>query len=701
MPYASHLLNHSRKLRNASKLLHHERAVLVRCFSSDVQSSVNTNRDMWKTRFHGYESSSKNGVSKQSPNFTKRNITMATMERGSISGSLFNRGISRSSQLQSRRCYASASDLPPHQEIGMPSLSPTMTEGNIARWLKKEGDKVSTGEVLCEVETDKATVELECMEEGYLAKIVHGDGSKEIKVGEVIAVTVEDEEDIAKFKDYHPSASESGDSTAKETSSPPPPKKEVDEEPSREPEPKVSKPSEPSSSGDRIFASPLARKLAEEKNVPLSSIKGTGSEGLIVKGDVEDYLGIILSSYLSSRAHYLETIASLLMLENSSVLSLLLALLYTSGVKEVSSPSKAKAATDASLDYTDIPVSQIRKITASRLLLSKQTIPHYYLTVDTCVDKLISLRTHLNSLQEGSGGARISVNDLVIKGQKSFRHPNSQSLPLAVHSPHSFQCCSWIHRVNHQRETAMPPGTGPSSEPNDFGPSNNKQAYASPVMAVNANLTFWLTGILYKGKNSSILKPNLPHLINQIGHLEFLVLLRALHPRILALAAALALRKVPQCNSSWTNDYIRQYHNVNVNVAVQTDHGLFVPVIRDADKKGLSAIGEEVKQLAKKAKENSLKPQDYEGGTFTVSNLGGPFGVKQFCAIINPPQSGILAVGSAEKRVVPGSGTEEFKYASFMAVTLSCDHRVIDGAIGAEWLKAFKGYIENPESMLL
>ncbi|XP_019443513.1 PREDICTED: dihydrolipoyllysine-residue acetyltransferase component 2 of pyruvate dehydrogenase complex, mitochondrial-like isoform X1 [Lupinus angustifolius] len=543
MPYASHLLNHSRKLRNASKLLHHERAVLVRCFSSDVQSSVNTNRDMWKTRFHGYESSSKNGVSKQSPNFTKRNITMATMERGSISGSLFNRGISRSSQLQSRRCYASASDLPPHQEIGMPSLSPTMTEGNIARWLKKEGDKVSTGEVLCEVETDKATVELECMEEGYLAKIVHGDGSKEIKVGEVIAVTVEDEEDIAKFKDYHPSASESGDSTAKETSSPPPPKKEVDEEPSREPEPKVSKPSEPSSSGDRIFASPLARKLAEEKNVPLSSIKGTGSEGLIVKGDVEDYLA--------------------------------------SGVKEVSSPSKAKAATDASLDYTDIPVSQIRKITASRLLLSKQTIPHYYLTVDTCVDKLISLRTHLNSLQEGSGGARISVNDLVIK------------------------------------------------------------------------------------------------------------------------AAALALRKVPQCNSSWTNDYIRQYHNVNVNVAVQTDHGLFVPVIRDADKKGLSAIGEEVKQLAKKAKENSLKPQDYEGGTFTVSNLGGPFGVKQFCAIINPPQSGILAVGSAEKRVVPGSGTEEFKYASFMAVTLSCDHRVIDGAIGAEWLKAFKGYIENPESMLL
>ncbi|KAJ6416021.1 hypothetical protein OIU84_004755 [Salix udensis] len=233
------------------------------------------------------------------------------------------------------------------------------------------------------------------------------------------------------------------------------------------------------------------------------------------------------------------------------------------------------------LDYVDIPHSQIRKVTASRLLFSKQTIPHYYLTVDTCVDKLMGLRSQLNSLQESSGGKRISVNDLVIK------------------------------------------------------------------------------------------------------------------------AAALALRKVPQCNSSWTDNYIRQFNNVNINVAVQTDNGLYVPVIRDADKKGLSKIADEVKNLAQRARENSLKPEDYEGGTFTVSNLGGPFGIKQFCAIINPPQSGILAVGSAEKRVIPGSGPDDFQFASFMTITLSCDHRVIDGAVGAEWLKAFKGYIENPESMLL
>jgi len=163
-------------------------------------------------------------------------------------------------------------------------------------------------------------------------------------------------------------------------------------------------------------------------------------------------------------------------------------------------------------------------------------------------------------------------------------------------------------------------------------------------------------------------------------------------------AAALALWKVPQCNSSWTNEYIRQYHKINISVAIQTDKGLFVPVVKDADKKGLSAIGEDVKVLVQKDKENTLKPADYEGGTFTVSNLGGPFGIKQFCAIINPPQSAILAVGSAAKRVIPGALPDQFDVSSFMS---SCDHRVIDGAIGAEYLRAFKGYIEDPLTMLL
>ncbi|URE47413.1 hypothetical protein MUK42_14506 [Musa troglodytarum] len=441
-----------------------------------------------------------------------------------------------------RRHFSTNSELPPHETIGMPSLSPTMTEGNIARWLKKEGDKVLPGEVLCEVETDKATVEMECMEEGYIAKIIHGDGSKDLKVGEAIAIIVEEEGDIEKFKDY--SVSKSAAPTEVKTPSEPSQSKTEEETPAKAAEPNATKTEEVSRSEDRIFSSPLARKLAEDNNVPLSSLKGTGPDGRIVKADVVDYLA--------------------------------------SREKDVSAQPKAKGpATVPGLDYVDLPNSQIRKVTASRLLLSKQTIPHYYLTVDTRVDKLMELRSKLNAIQETSGGKRISVNDLVIK------------------------------------------------------------------------------------------------------------------------AAALALRKVPQCNSSWMNDFIRQYNNVNINVAVQTDNGLFVPVIRDADKKGLSIIAEEVKNLAQKAKENSLKPENYEGGTFTVSNLGGPFGVKQFCAIINPPQCAILAVGSAERRVLPGGAPDQFEFGSFMSVTLSCDHRVIDGAIGAEWLKAFKGYIENPHSMLL
>lgn len=550
MSYASRFLTHSRKIRNASNVLRSEPAILVRWFSGGTCSSIGKGDDLIEIRRRGFNSST-DGLLSGVNRAVDPNIYMVGWVRGfngnisrmaktmgiPVVGSISNKRFS-CLQMHLIRGFATDAGLPPHQEIGMPSLSPTMTEGNIARWLKKEGDKISPGEVLCEVETDKATVEMECMEEGYLAKIVLGDGAKEIKVGQVIAITVEEEDDIAKFKGYEAPKGGAADG-GKKSSASPPPMKEVAEKPASSPQPNVSKAVESSKAGDRIFSSPLAKKLAEDHNVPLQSIKGTGPDGRIVKADIEDYL----ASY----------------------------------GKEATTPF-FKAAT---LDYTDLPHTQIRKVTASRLLLSKQTIPHYYLTVDTCVDKLMELRSQLNTLQEASGGKRISVNDLVIK------------------------------------------------------------------------------------------------------------------------AAALALRKVPQCNSSWTNDYIRQYHNVNINVAVQTDNGLYVPVVRDADKKGLSKIAEEIKHLAQKAKDNSLKSEDYEGGTFTVSNLGGPFGVKQFCAIINPPQSGILAVGSAEKRVIPGVGPDQFKYASFMPVTLSCDHRVIDGAIGAEWLKAFKGYIENPESMLL
>lgn len=543
----------------ASKSVRRGPATLIRRFSHDVHPSLKRVDDASKggaacsslTKWSSSQGNTRQFQRVSNPEavmapktgVSTRSITSITLKTGS-NGVLCKGNFSSSLQLHPQRSFSSTADLPPHQEIGMPSLSPTMEEGNIARWVKKEGDKVHPGDVICEVETDKATVEMESMEDGYLAKIVKGDGSQGIKVGEVIAITVEEEEHIQNFKDYTPSKSGTAVPETTKPSEPETSEKQKPQAPAVHVEKNESKPSQKSPSEDRIFASPLARKLAEDHNVSLSSVKGTGPDGRIVKADIEDYLA--------------------------------------SQGKESPAPAPAhKVSEGAGLDYSDIPHSQIRKVTAARLLTSKQTIPHYYLTVDTCMDKLIELRSELNSLQEASGGKRISVNDLVIK------------------------------------------------------------------------------------------------------------------------AAALALKKVPACNSSWTNDYIRQYHNVNINVAVQTDNGLYVPVVRDADKKGLSKISEDVKNLAQKARENSLKPDDYEGGTFTVSNLGGPFGIKQFCAIINPPQAAILAVGAAEKRVIPGDGTELYKFGSFMSATLSCDHRVIDGAMGAEWLKAFKGYIENPESMLL
>lgn len=540
---AAQLLRHSRKLRSLQNAVGCENFSFVRHFSSGSGSFIARENGIGK-RTIGTRFSQHNQPTKQLETFSAGVNGSCTWRIASNSltpsAASWLSGSFSCGQVVSARPFSSSADLPPHQEIGMPSLSPTMTEGNIAKWLKKEGDKVSPGEVLCEVETDKATVEMECMEEGYLAKIIHGDGAKEIKVGEVIAITVEEEGDIEKFKDYKPSSSAEPVAPAEPKAEPEPSQPKAEEKkPTQAPEAKTPKIEEASQSGDRIFASPLARKLAEDNNVPLSSVKGTGPDGRILKADIEDYLASVAKG----------------------------------GLRE--------SFADPGLGYVDIPNAQIRKVTANRLLASKQTIPHYYLTVDARVDKLVQLRGELNPLQDASGGKKISINDLVIK------------------------------------------------------------------------------------------------------------------------AAALALRKVPQCNSSWMNDFIRQYHNVNINVAVQTEHGLFVPVIRDADKKGLGAIAEEVKQLAQKARDNSLKPADYEGGTFTVSNLGGPFGIKQFCAIINPPQSAILAIGSAEKRVIPGSADGQFEFGSFMSATLSCDHRVIDGAIGAEFLKAFKGYIENPTSMLL
>ncbi|KAG9159151.1 hypothetical protein Leryth_025181 [Lithospermum erythrorhizon] len=335
MPYVSHMFRQSNKLRNTSSLIRKDQAVLLRWFSSSSRPSVDNGNDLLKFHKHGSIAGGGTGVSMNfAGNFTiSRGFSNCCSVSTSgvpkkldapVAGLALNQLISCSHR-QPMRCFSANSDLPPHQEIGMPSLSPTMTEGNIARWLKKEGDKVAPGEVLCEVETDKATVEMECMEEGYIAKILHGDGSNSIKVGEVIAITVEEEEDIAKFKDFTPSASDAASKAAPtEPSSPTPPKETVQESFSS-PEPAVSKPSATPASESRIFASPVARKLAEDHNVPLSSIKGTGPDGRIVKVDVEEFLA----------SHSKEAPAA---------------------------ARKVDTATAEGVDYVDIPHSQIRKV---------------------------------------------------------------------------------------------------------------------------------------------------------------------------------------------------------------------------------------------------------------------------------------------------------------------------------------------------
>jgi len=413
-----------------------------------------------------------------------------------------------------------------------------MTEGNIASWKLKEGDKISAGDVLADIETDKATMDMESMEDGYLAKILVPAGTQNVAVGTTLAIIVEDKADCAAFANYSPSAAPAAPAAAPAA-------------PITAPTPAAPSPSTPAvpaaappvrkDSSARVFASPLARKLAAERGIKISNVTGTGPMGRIIKADVEEH----------KEAAAAETVA-------------------TSEFPSWMFP-----------DYTDMPVKMIQKITAQRLTQSKQEIPHYYLSVDVQMDKLMAIRAQLNGgLAASKSETKLSVTDFIIK------------------------------------------------------------------------------------------------------------------------ASAVALMRVPAVNSSWMDDKIRTYHAADISVAVQTDHGLMVPIVRDADTKGLSSISSDVKSLATKARENKLTPAEYSGGTFTISNLG-MFGVKQFCAIVNPPQACILAVGSSEKRVIPGKVEGTYEEGSFMCATISCDHRVVDGAVAAQWLAEFKKLMEDPMTILL
>ncbi len=428
----------------------------------------------------------------------------------------------------------------------MPALSPTMTEGKIARWLKAEGDTVKSGQVLCEIETDKATMEVEAVDEGVLAKIVVPGGTEGVKVNDVIAVIAGEGEDAKAVaaKGAAPVAAPAAAAAPVAVAS----------APTAAPAP-VAAAAAPQ--GARVFASPLARRIAEQSNLDLGKIAGTGPGGRIVKHDVETALAG--GGAKKSAAAAAPAAAS------------------SAAPAPVAVSSAALAAIGP---HKLVPLSTMRKVIARRLTESKQQVPHFYLTVDCDIDKLLAGRAALNakSPEKGPGAFKLSVNDFIIK------------------------------------------------------------------------------------------------------------------------SVAAALRQVPNANASFSDDGMLLWENVDISVAVAIDGGLITPIIRDADKKGLVEISNTMKDLAARAKAGKLKPEEFQGGTFSISNLG-MFGIKDFAAVINPPQGCILAVGAGEQRPVVKNGA--LAIATMMSVTLSVDHRVVDGSVGAEFLAAFKKIVEDPLAMLL
>jgi pyruvate dehydrogenase E2 component (dihydrolipoamide acetyltransferase) len=417
--------------------------------------------------------------------------------------------------------------------ILMPALSPTMTEGKLAKWHVKVGDTVKAGQVMCEIETDKATMEVEAVDEGRIGQIVVPEGAEGVKVNAVIAILLEEGEKSVP----------AGAPAAAPPPAAPTPAAAV------APTPKAAAPAAPAPqpaaapSGARVFASPLAKRIAADKGLDLSRIKGSGPGGRIVKVDVEQAKpGAVPGAAPAPKA----------------------------------TPAFTSQPIFAAPGDTRVPHTSIRKVIARRMLESKQQVPHFYLTGEFEIDALLAARQAINVVAEKKG-TKVSVNDMVIK------------------------------------------------------------------------------------------------------------------------ACAKALRDHPECNASWTEDEMIQYGAVDISVAVATDRGLITPIVRNADMKGLAQIASEMKDLAARAKVGKLKLEEFQGGGFTISNLG-MFGVKDFAAIINPPQAMILAVGVGEERAVVRKG--QIVVRNMMNCTLAVDHRVVDGAMGAQYLQTLRGYIEQPAAML-
>ncbi|HWL83958.1 MAG TPA: pyruvate dehydrogenase complex dihydrolipoamide acetyltransferase [Roseomonas sp.] len=441
--------------------------------------------------------------------------------------------------------------------ILMPALSPTMTEGTLARWLKKEGEPVKAGDIIAEIETDKATMEFEAVDEGILGKILVQDGTEGVKVNDPIGILVEEGEAVPSGAGAASKAAPKPEATPKQETAPASkPAAGPGEQQPKAATANENKPApKPAEAGDRVFASPLARRMAKQAGLDLSGIQGSGPNGRIVKADIE----AAATQPKTAQAAKAEPAAA--------------------PAPAAAQAPKAPAA-PITAPHTAVPNSSMRKVIAKRLAESKATVPHFYVTMDVEIDALLKLRADLNSRapKEGPGAFKLSVNDLIIK------------------------------------------------------------------------------------------------------------------------AVARVLRQFPNVNASWTDDAIIQYHDVDISVAVSIPEGLITPIVRKADQKGLAAISNEMKDLAARAKSGKLKLEEFQGGGFSISNMG-MYGVKDFAAIINPPQAGILAVSAGQQRPVVKDGA--LAIATVMTCTLSVDHRVVDGALAAEWIAAFKKVVEDPLSLML
>ncbi|WP_158045534.1 pyruvate dehydrogenase complex dihydrolipoamide acetyltransferase [Skermanella pratensis] len=455
-------------------------------------------------------------------------------------------------------------------EITMPALSPTMTEGNLAKWLKKEGDKVESGDVIAEIETDKATMEVEAVDEGTLGKIVVPEGTQGVAVNQVIALLLEEGEDASALDGGGKPAPKPADKPADGAApAAPAPKADAAQAPAAQ--------AAPSHDGARVFASPLAKRMAEQAGLDLAQIQGSGPNGRIVKHDVE---AAVSGGTAKKGAKPAAAEAPKIEAPKSapSAAAGQAASQSPAAVPSAQKPAGVDArdfSTKLGMKFREIPNTGMRKVISRRLTEAKQTVPHFYLTIDLQIDQLLKTRAELNGR---SDEYKLSVNDFVIR------------------------------------------------------------------------------------------------------------------------ASALALKKVPAANSAWTDDAILQYENADISVAVATPTGLITPIIKAAETKGLVEISNSMKDMAKRARDGKLKPEEFQGGTFSISNLG-MFGIREFGAIINPPQGCILAVGAGEQRPIVKDGA--LAVATMMSCTLSVDHRVVDGAVGAEFLAAFKKLIEDPLSMLL